>query len=158
MKLPVEKMESKEQSVLTASEYKRQRKRFRKEKGVDKTKDVFLSMHHHQTMEALAAFRNKLKTAGSIEDAPSTKKTKPTTQNDLLATTRNDLVEEDEDDENAENGTIGWMNHQLKFVKHFEVGQGGGGDVQDSLRDSSFEPGADMYVTYDPIKDNPVGE
>lgn len=37
---PTEKMESRETSVLTASEYKRQRKRFRSEQGVDKTKDV----------------------------------------------------------------------------------------------------------------------
>lgn len=72
-------------------------------------------------MAALAAFRSKLKSAESVEDTPAAKKTKPATQNDLLATSRSDIVEEDEDDENAENGTIGWMNHQLKFVKHFEV-------------------------------------
>ena len=41
------------------------------------------------------------------------------TQNDLLATTRTDLV--DDDDENAENESTEWMTNQLKFVKHFEV-------------------------------------
>ena len=45
---------------------------------------------------------------------------KVVTQNDRLATTRNDLIEDDSD-EDAENGTIDWMNHELKFVKHFEV-------------------------------------
>lgn len=42
------------------------------------------------------------------------------TQNDLLATSRTDLVD-DEDDENAENESTDWMTNQLKFVKHFEV-------------------------------------
>ena len=42
------------------------------------------------------------------------------TQNDLLATTRTDLVDDD-DDENAENESTEWMTNQLKFVKHFEV-------------------------------------
>ena len=40
------------------------------------------------------------------------------------------------------------MRHKLKFVKHFE----------DSLRDGSFEPGADMYVTNDPLERSPVRE
>ena len=70
--------------------------------------------------------------------------------NDLLATRRSDVVdgEDEEDDENAENGTVEWMRHKLKFVKHFE----------DSLRDGSFEPGADMYVTNDPLERSPVRE
>lgn len=42
------------------------------------------------------------------------------TQNDLLATTRTDLVDDDED-EDAENESTEWMTNQLKFVKHFEV-------------------------------------
>lgn len=50
------------------------------------------------------------------------KKEKKITQSDRLATTRNDVVGEDSDDENAENGSLGWMSHELKFVKHFEVG------------------------------------
>lgn len=37
---PIELMESKEQSILTASEYKRKMKRMRNEAGVDKTKNV----------------------------------------------------------------------------------------------------------------------
>lgn len=74
-------------------------------------------------MAALAAFRTKLKTAETVDEnkGMKTKSDKPVTQNDILATSRNDLVDEESDDENAENGTIGWMNHQLKFVKHFEV-------------------------------------
>ena len=47
---------------------------------------------------------------------------KKVTQNDLLATARNDVVDDASEDENAENGTLGWMSHELKFVKHFEVG------------------------------------
>lgn len=74
-------------------------------------------------MSALAAFRAKLKTAETVEEdeKKEEKENKTITQNDLLATTRNDIVDEESDDENAENGTIGWMNHKLKFVKHFEV-------------------------------------
>lgn len=70
------------------------------------------------------------------------------TQNDLLATHRRDVLdgEDEQDDENAENGTVDWMRHKLKFVKHFE----------DSLRDGSFEPGTDMYVTNDPLERSPV--
>ena len=29
--------------------------------------------------------------------------------------------------------------------------------MKDSLRDGSFEPGADMYVTDDPLQDDPNG-
>lgn len=73
-------------------------------------------------MAALAAFRSKLKTAETVEEKPVVEKTeKATVQSDLLATTRNDVVEDDSEDENAENGTIGWMSHKLKFVRHFEV-------------------------------------
>lgn len=74
-------------------------------------------------MSALAAFRAKLKTAETVEEEEKKeeKQDKGVTQNDVLATTRNDIVDEESDDENAENGTIGWMNHKLKFVKHFEV-------------------------------------
>ena len=39
-KVPVERMESKEESVLSSSEYKRQRKRYRNEKGLNHTKEV----------------------------------------------------------------------------------------------------------------------
>ena len=42
-KAPVEKMESKEESVLSSSEYKRQRKRYRNEKGLNHTKEVQLN-------------------------------------------------------------------------------------------------------------------
>ena len=124
-KAPVEKMESKEESVLSSSEYKRQRKRYRNEKGLNHTKEVQLneSVISEQTLDALAAFRSKLKSAEQMKtdektNEPSSKKV--VTQNDRLATTRNDLVEDDSD-EDAENGTIDWMNHELKFVKHFEV-------------------------------------
>ena len=80
----------------------------------------------------------------------STSSDRKLTQNDLLATRRSDVLDEEdgEDDENAENGTVDWMRHKLKFVKHFE----------DSLRDGSFEPGADMYVTNDPLERSPVRE
>lgn len=57
------------------------------------------------------------------EEKPEMKVNKPTTQNDVLATSRTDLVSEQDEDENAENGTLGWMNHELKFVKHFEVSE-----------------------------------
>ena len=50
------------------------------------------------------------------------KKEKKITQSDLLATPRIAVVGEDSDYENAENGSLGWMSHVLKFVKHFEVG------------------------------------
>ena len=48
-------------------------------------------------------------------------KTRTINQNDLLATRRSDLVEDDEDDEDAENRSDAWMTNQLKFVRHFEV-------------------------------------
>lgn len=100
-------------------------------------------------MEALAAFRNTLKEVDEIEeDSPQQdEQDKPKTQNDILATARTDVIDDDPD-ENAENGTLGWMNHKLKFVKHFE----------DNLRDGSFEPGADMYVTDDPLEMSPVAK
>ena len=63
-------------------------------------------------------------------------------QSDLLATTRNDVVDDDDDDDNDDDG---WMGHQVKFVRHFE----------DSLRDGSFEPSVDLYVTEDPLKQDP---
>lgn len=159
-KAPVEKMESKEESVLSSSEYKRQRKRYRNEKGLNHTKEVQLneSVISEQTLDALAAFRSKLKSAEQMEndeqsnDNPSKK---VVTQNDRLGTSRNDLVEDDSD-EDAENGTIGWMNHRLKFVKHIEVVVELLIYIQDSIRDNSFEPEVDMYVTDDPVKFNPV--
>ena len=46
---------------------------------------------------------------------------KKVTQNDLLATARNDVVDDASEDENAENGTVGWMSHELKFVKQLAV-------------------------------------
>ena len=159
-KAPVEKMESKEESVLSSSEYKRQRKRYRNEKGLNHAKEVQLneSVISEQTLDALAAFRSKLKSAEQMEndeqsnDNPSKK---VVTQNDRLGTSRNDLVEDDSD-EDAENGTIGWMNHRLKFVKHIEVVVELLIYIQDSIRDNSFEPEVDMYVTDDPVKFNPV--
>ena len=71
-------------------------------------------------------FRNKLKAAEHMQDISHPPKkqekeeNKKTAQTDILATTRSDVIDDDSD-ENGENGTIDWMNHRLKFVKHFEV-------------------------------------
>ena len=75
-------------------------------------------------MSALAAFKNKLKCAWAAkEDQKDEKKesVRDLNQNDLLATRRTDLVEDDEDDDDAENRSDAWMTNQLKFVRHFEV-------------------------------------
>jgi hypothetical protein len=56
-----------------------------------------------------------------VETAPKEGEKKIVTQNDLLATRRTDIVDDQDDDSEEENGTVGWMNHKLKFVKHFEV-------------------------------------
>ncbi|KNB44041.1 peptidyl-prolyl cis-trans isomerase [Blastocystis sp. subtype 4] len=141
LKTPAIPIEKPEETVLSASEYKRQRKRRRNEVAAERTQD---------TLAALAAFKSKLKCAWKEKESKEEKENqdeekKVITQNDLLATTRTDLVDDD-DDENAENESTEWMTNQLKFVKHFE----------DSLRDGSFEPSVDLYVTEDPLQSNPV--
>lgn len=73
-----------------------------------------------QTLAALAAFQSKLKAAWESRESspPPTGESDGTVkQSDLLATTRNDVVDDDDDD----NDDDGWMGHQVKFVRHFEV-------------------------------------
>ena len=68
-----------------------------------------------QTLAALAAFQSKLKAAWESRESspPPTGESDGTVkQSDLLATTRNEVVDDDDD---------GWMGHQVKFVRHFEV-------------------------------------
>ena len=106
-----------------------------------------------QTLAALAAFQSKLKAAWESRESspPPTGESDGTVkQSDLLATTRNDVVDDDDDD----NDDDGWMGHQVKFVRHFEVAKR---REKDSLRDGSFEPSVDLYVTEDPLKQDPVG-
>ena len=72
----------------------------------------------------MAAFKNKLKCAWEAKESQETEKKETVhdlNQNDLLATRRTDLVEDDEDDDDAENRSDAWMTNQLKFVRHFEV-------------------------------------
>ena len=72
----------------------------------------------------MAAFKNKLKCAWAAKEGQEDEKketARDLNQNDLLATRRTDLVEDDEDDEDAENRSDAWMTNQLKFVRHFEV-------------------------------------
>ena len=126
LKTPAIPIEKPEETVLSASEYKRQRKRRRNEVAAERTQDVCIrEMNKLQTLAALAAFKSKLKCAWKEKESKEEKENqdeekKVITQNDLLATTRTDLVDDD-DDENAENESTEWMTNQLKFVKHFEV-------------------------------------
>ena len=126
LKTPAIPIEKPEETVLSVSEYKRQRKRRRNEVAAERTQDVDIKeVGELQTLAALAAFKSKLKCAWEEKESreekenPSEEK-KTVTQSDLLATTRTDLADDD-DDENAENESTEWMTNQLKFVKHFEV-------------------------------------